>query len=158
MLSVSVSKRRDGFTLDVSFEAPLPGVVALFGRSGCGKTTTANAIAGLLAPDDGRVAIDDTVLFDARAGVTLPAERRRIGYVFQDARLFPHFSVAGNLRYGLKRAGEDGRRVSALRWGVPCFRSRVYSCSMSRSHRSMSRAARTFCLTSSCCGIACRFR
>jgi molybdate transport system ATP-binding protein len=111
MLSVSVSKRRDGFRLEVAFEAPTPGVVALFGRSGCGKTTTANAIAGLLSPDDGRVVLDEAVLFDARAGVTVPAERRRIGYVFQDARLFPHFSVAGNLRYGLKRAAENGRRI-----------------------------------------------
>jgi molybdate transport system ATP-binding protein len=111
MLSVALSKRRDGFTLDVAFEAPMPGVVALFGRSGCGKTTTANAIAGLLSPDDGRVVLDEAVLFDARAGVRVPAERRRIGYVFQDARLFPHFSVAGNLRYGLKRSDEDGRRI-----------------------------------------------
>jgi molybdate transport system ATP-binding protein len=104
MLSVAVSKQRDGFTLNVAFEVPTPGIVALFGRSGCGKTTTANLIAGLLPPDEGRVTLDDAVLFDTAARVTVPAERRRIGYVFQDARLFPHFSVAGNLRYGLKRA------------------------------------------------------
>jgi len=86
-------------------------VVALFGRSGCGKTTTADVIAGLLAPDEGFVSLDGSVLLDTRAGVAVAAEKRRIGYVFQDARLFPHFSVAGNLRYGQKRAGAVAGRI-----------------------------------------------
>jgi molybdate transport system ATP-binding protein len=103
MLRVSAIKRRDGFTLDAEFEAPTPGVVALFGRSGCGKTTLINVISGLLAPDEGRIQLDDTILTDTRAGLSVPVEERRIGYVFQDARLFPHCSVLGNLRYGLKR-------------------------------------------------------
>ncbi|HEY8508291.1 MAG TPA: ATP-binding cassette domain-containing protein, partial [Steroidobacteraceae bacterium] len=98
MLSVSVVKKRDAFTLRVSFEAPTPGIVALFGRSGCGKTTTVEAIAGLLEADEVSLSLDG-IRFDA-----VPAEKRRIGYVFQDARLFPHYDVAGNLRYGLKRA------------------------------------------------------
>jgi len=105
MLRISALKRRDGFTLQADFEAPTPGVVALFGRSGCGKTTLVNIISGLLAPDEGRIQLDDRVLTDTRAGVSVPVEERRIGYVFQDARLFPHFSVLGNLRYGLKRSG-----------------------------------------------------
>jgi molybdate transport system ATP-binding protein len=104
MLRVSVIKRRDGFTLNAEFAAPTPGVVALFGRSGCGKTTLINLISGLLAPDEGRIQLDATILTDTRAGVSVPVEERRIGYVFQDARLFPHFSVLGNLRYGLKRS------------------------------------------------------
>jgi len=104
MLRVSVLKRRDGFTLRAGFEAPTPGVVALFGRSGCGKTTLVNLISGLLPPDEGCVRLDDTVLTDTRSGIAIPVERRRIGYVFQDPRLFPHFSVLGNLRYGQKRA------------------------------------------------------
>jgi molybdate transport system ATP-binding protein len=104
MLRVTAIKRRDGFTLNAEFEAPTPGVVALFGRSGCGKTTLINLISGLLAPDEGRIQLDDTILTDTRAGVSVPVEERRIGYVFQDARLFPHFSVLGNLRYGLKRS------------------------------------------------------
>lgn len=104
MLSVSVAKRRDGFTLRAHFDAPTPGVLALFGRSGCGKTTLVNIISGLVPPDEGRVQLDDTTLCDTRSRIDVPVERRRIGYVFQDARLFPHLSVSGNLRYGEKRA------------------------------------------------------
>jgi molybdate transport system ATP-binding protein len=104
MLKVALMKRRDRFALQASFEAPTPGVVALFGRSGCGKTTTVNILAGLLAPDEGRIELDGLVLEDTRAGIHIAAQRRGIGYVFQDARLFPHFTVLGNLRYGQKRA------------------------------------------------------
>jgi len=112
MLKVSVFKRRDDFTLSVELEAPTPGVVALFGRSGCGKTTLVNIISGLLAPDEGRIQLDDTVLTDSRAGIAVPAERRRMGYVFQDPRLFPHCSVLGNLRYGQKRATATTHSIS----------------------------------------------
>jgi molybdate transport system ATP-binding protein len=104
MLSVAVKKRRGTFALDASFELPTPGVVALFGRSGCGKSTLVNAIAGLLDTDAGRVALDDIVLLDSAQRLNVPPERRRIGYVFQDARLFPHMSVAANLEYGERRA------------------------------------------------------
>src|SRR3954467_8377033 len=100
MLSVSLTKQRDDFNLRVEFEAPTPGVVALFGRSGCGKSTTIDLIAGLLEPDAGHVRVDGTTLVDTAAGVSVSAEHRRIGYVFQDARLFPHRNVTGNLRYG----------------------------------------------------------
>jgi molybdate transport system ATP-binding protein len=111
MLSVSLDKRRDGFALQVAFEAPTPGVVALFGRSGCGKSTTVDIIAGLLAADSGRVQLDGLTLLDTQAGVNVAAEERRIGYVFQDARLFPHLSVTSNLRYGLKRAKHVEQRI-----------------------------------------------
>jgi molybdate transport system ATP-binding protein len=104
MLTVAAAKRRGTFALNVRFELPTPGVVALFGRSGCGKSTAVNIIAGLLQPDSGRVVLDDTVLVDLQQGVDVPPERRRIGYVFQDTRLFPHLSVAANLRYAQKRA------------------------------------------------------
>ncbi|MBS0416792.1 MAG: molybdenum ABC transporter ATP-binding protein [Proteobacteria bacterium] len=97
MLKVKVAKRRDGFALNAEFNAPTPGVVALFGRSGCGKTTTINIMSGLLAADTACVELDGQVLTD------LPPEQRRIGYVFQDGRLFPHMSVVRNLQYGLKR-------------------------------------------------------
>jgi molybdate transport system ATP-binding protein len=103
MLKVAVLKRRDGFTLRADFEVPTPGVVALFGRSGCGKTTTVNIVSGLLAADEGRVELDGHVLEDTRAGLRVAPEHRGIGYVFQDARLFPHFTVLGNLRYGQRR-------------------------------------------------------
>ncbi|HVW69438.1 MAG TPA: ATP-binding cassette domain-containing protein [Steroidobacteraceae bacterium] len=116
MLQVQARKRLDGFVLQAEFSAPTPGTVALFGRSGCGKTTLVNLISGLLAPDEGRIQLDDTVLTDTRAGISIPAERRRIGYMFQDARLFPHLSVLGNLRYGEKRAAR--RNAWAARRGA----------------------------------------
>jgi molybdate transport system ATP-binding protein len=111
MLSISLDKRRDGFRLQVAFEAPTPGIVALFGRSGCGKSTTVDLIAGLLDPDAGHVRINGTTLLDTNTNLSVSAHRRRIGYVFQDSRLFPHRSVAGNLRYGLKRAKGVAQRI-----------------------------------------------
>jgi molybdate transport system ATP-binding protein len=111
VLSVALSKKRNGFALQVAFEAPTPGVVALFGHSGCGKSTTIDLMAGLLDPDDGHVRVDGTTLVDTRERSCLAAERRGIGYVFQDSRLFPHFNVTGNLRYGLKRARDTDARI-----------------------------------------------
>lgn len=105
MLHVSVSKRRPAFSLEATFTAPLPGVTALFGRSGSGKTTLINLIAGLLEPDSAQIRLGDEVLADTQRGIAVAVERRRMGYVFQDARLFPHLTVEGNLRYGEKRAG-----------------------------------------------------
>jgi molybdate transport system ATP-binding protein len=104
MLSVAARKRRGDFCLDVAFELPTPGVLALFGRSGCGKSTLVNLIAGLLRPDAGRIRLNEVTLFDAERRIDVPTERRGLGYVFQDARLFPHLRVAGNLRYALERA------------------------------------------------------
>jgi molybdate transport system ATP-binding protein len=99
-----------GFTLDAAFAAPTPGVTTIFGPSGCGKSTILAAVAGLLRPGQGRITLDGQVLFDSARRLMLPAERRRCGVVFQDARLFPHLSVETNLRYGLRRApaGAEG--------------------------------------------------
>ena len=99
VLAVDVEKRLGAFTLAGRFKAT-GGVTALFGPSGAGKTTLVNMIAGLLAPDRGSIALDDTVLFDAAAGIDVPPHRSRIGYVFQEGRLFPHLSVRQNLDYG----------------------------------------------------------
>ena len=96
-------KRRGDFTLDVDFAAPIPGITALFGRSGCGKSTLISLIAGLLSPEAGRVKIGDDTLVDSDRGIEVDARHRRIGVVFQDARLFPHLSVLGNLQYGARR-------------------------------------------------------
>ncbi len=104
MLDVDVRKQRGAFTAQVTFSSATPGVTALFGRSGCGKTTTVNMIAGLLRPDSGHIRIGETVLFDGARGIDVPAEQRGIGYVFQDARLFPHLLVRDNLLYGARRA------------------------------------------------------
>ena len=95
MLRVSVVWRRPGFDLEATFAAPTPGVIALFGPSGSGKTTLVNMIAGLLAPDSGEIRLGEELLTDTRAGIAVAVERRRIGYVFQDARLFPHLSIDG---------------------------------------------------------------
>lgn len=102
-LDVSLRHRFKGFDLDIAFRAP-GGVTALFGHSGSGKTTIINAIAGLLRPDHCRVALDDKVLSDSENGQWLPPHKRRIGYVFQEGRLFPHLTVRGNLDYGRRLA------------------------------------------------------
>jgi molybdate transport system ATP-binding protein len=111
MLDLDVSKRRGAFDATVQFTSGTPGVTALFGRSGCGKTTTIHMIAGLLRPDRGHIRIDDTVLFDDARGIDVPAQERGIGYVFQDARLFPHLTVRDNLRYGERRARGRARNL-----------------------------------------------
>lgn len=98
-LSVSIVHQMPGFPLDVTFTAP-PGLTVLFGRSGSGKTTIANAVAGLLRPQSGRICVNDRVLFDTDAGICLAPHRRRLGYIFQEGRLFPHLSVRQNLGYG----------------------------------------------------------
>jgi molybdate transport system ATP-binding protein len=99
MLAVDVEKRLGDFTLAARFETAA-GVTGVFGASGSGKTTLVNIIAGLLRPDRGRIRLGDTVLFDSAAGIDMPAHRRRIGYVFQEGRLFPHLTVKANLDYG----------------------------------------------------------
>jgi molybdate transport system ATP-binding protein len=104
MLEVRLRHQFAGFTLNVAFAAPSPGVTVLFGPSGAGKSTIVAALAGLLRPDEGYIAIDGTPLLDTGARLNLPPEHRRLGLVFQEARLFPHLSVAANLRYGLRRA------------------------------------------------------
>ena len=103
MLEVSVLKQLGEFRLDATFTAPTPGVIALFGRSGSGKSTLTNAIAGLVAPDSGAITLDGEPLTDVGRSLFVPADLRRIGYVFQEARLFPHLTVLGNVRYGERR-------------------------------------------------------
>jgi molybdate transport system ATP-binding protein len=99
-LSLAIQHRLGALALDVSFDAPR-GITALFGRSGAGKTSVVNAVAGLLCPDNGRIVLNGRVLFDG-GGTSVPVHARRVGYVFQDARLFPHLTVRGNLLYGAR--------------------------------------------------------
>lgn len=103
MLNVMLRHDFGGFDVDVTFGAP-KGVTALFGPSGAGKTTIINAVAGLLRPQSGRVEADGAVLLDTETGVFLPPHKRRVGYVFQEPRLFPHLSVRANLLYGQRFA------------------------------------------------------
>jgi molybdate transport system ATP-binding protein len=114
MLDVDVEKRLGDFSLSARFQSG-NGVTAVFGPSGAGKTTLVNMIAGLVAPDRGRIAIDAAVLFDSAQGVDLPPHRRRIGYVFQEGRLFPHLSVAHNLDYGRRMCGLPPDRAQMAR-------------------------------------------
>ena len=108
MLRVDVSKQLGEFSLQASF-ASEGRVTGLFGASGAGKTSLINIIAGLLRPDRGTIAIDTETLDNAAERVHVPAHRRRIGYVFQDARLFPHLDVGANLDYGrrMNRLADD---------------------------------------------------
>src|SRR5262245_844595 len=99
MLAVDVEKRLGNFLIAARFETAARAT-ALFGASGSGKTTLVNMIAGLVVPDRGRIAFGDMVLFDAKERINVPVHRRRIGYVFQEGRLFPHLKVAANLDYG----------------------------------------------------------
>jgi molybdate transport system ATP-binding protein len=99
MLTVEVEKKLGEFAVNASF-ASESGATVLFGPSGAGKTSIINMIAGLLAPDRGRIVLEGEVLFDDAARIDLAVWRRRIGYVFQEGRLFPHLSIKHNLDYG----------------------------------------------------------
>ncbi|CAA9356160.1 MAG: Molybdenum ABC transporter ATP-binding protein ModC, partial [uncultured Microvirga sp.] len=98
-LEVEVEHQLGAFKLDARF-ASEGRLTALFGQSGSGKTSLVNVIGGLIRPKRGRVVVDGTVLVDTEAGVFLPKHRRRLGYVFQEARLFPHLTVRQNLLFG----------------------------------------------------------
>lgn len=116
-LVVSIKGRNGKFAVAADFAAG-GGVTALFGHSGAGKTTLLKMIAGTLRPESGRIAVGDLVLFDAENGINLPPEKRRIGYVFQEARLFAHMSVKRNLTYarwaGHRQATRNVDEVVAL--------------------------------------------
>ncbi len=114
MLTVDVEKQLGALKLSVAFQAA-GGATALFGPSGAGKTSVVNMIAGLVTPDRGAITIDDTVLFDAAKGISVPPYRRRIGYVFQEGRLFPHLSVAQNLDYGRRMSGQPRDAAELVR-------------------------------------------
>ncbi|MEZ0498226.1 ATP-binding cassette domain-containing protein [Sphingomonas sp. IW22] len=107
---ISVVKRR-GDALIAAHVQGGAGVTVLFGPSGIGKTSILDMVAGLLSPDEGLVRVGDQTLFDAARRIDLPPEARRAGYVFQDARLFPHLSVAANLRFGERRAPAEARWI-----------------------------------------------
>ena len=109
-LLLDIEHRRGAFELAARFRVDAPAT-GLFGPSGAGKTTLLHLIAGLDRPDRGRIVLDGRVLVDAESGVFVPAHKRRVGVAFQDGRLFPHRSVAGNLRYGLRCTPRRQRRI-----------------------------------------------
>ena len=114
-LEVSIRKSLPGFTLDVDWSAG-DGVAALFGPSGAGKTLTLQCLAGLERPDAGRIVVDGQVLFDSAAGIDVPPQRRRVGYVFQGYALFPHLTVRDNVGFGLRERSraDRARRVDEV--------------------------------------------
>ena len=111
MLEVDVRKALGSFTIEARFETGA-GITALFGKSGAGKTSIVQMLAGLITPDRGRIVLDGKVLFDSSDRNSAPPEARRIGYIFQDSRLFPHMTVRRNLNYGKRRHDEKGANVT----------------------------------------------
>jgi len=108
---IDIELRRDARTIRAQI-AGAGGVTALFGRSGVGKTSVLDMVAGLVRPDAGRIVVGGRVLFDAAAGVDLPPEARGAGYVFQDIRLFPHLNVEANLLYGWRLVSPENRWIT----------------------------------------------
>ena len=97
MLDIQVARRQGDFQVDAVFQTRNTGITALFGSSGAGKTSVINMVAGLSRPDRGHIVVQDRVLFDSDHGINLPPEKRSIGYIFQDGRLFPPLPVRGHL-------------------------------------------------------------
>jgi len=114
MIDVDIEEQLGAFRLEVKFAAEAP-IVGLFGRSGAGKTSVVNAIAGIGKPARGSIRVNGDVLFDSARSVDLPPEARRIGYVFQDPLLFPHLDVRANLLYGLHRRAASERFIDPAR-------------------------------------------
>jgi molybdate transport system ATP-binding protein len=108
MLSLKVNKHFADFDISINVDIP-NGLVALFGPSGAGKTTTLHAVAGLIKPDSGEIRLNDAVLFSLSNRINVPAHRREVGCVFQESRLFPHLTVSENLSFAYKKA--SGQRV-----------------------------------------------
>lgn len=125
MLELNFSQTLGTHRLQVAENLPASGITAVFGVSGAGKTSLINAISGLTRPEQGRIVLNDRMLYDAEKKICLPPEKRRVGYVFQDARLFPHYNVLGNLRYGMAKsmAGQFDKLVALL--GIEQFLERL---------------------------------
>ena len=107
MLHIDVKKQLGTLPLEAHLDIPSQGVTALFGLSGSGKSSLINLVSGLITPDEGVIALNERELFNSAEKICVPIEKRNIGYVFQDARLFPHYTVNGNLRYGMKNTSKD---------------------------------------------------
>jgi molybdate transport system ATP-binding protein len=111
MLFAQMIKTLGLLKIDLTFQSDQARVIALFGPSGAGKTSVISMIAGLIRPDSGEIRLNGSTFFDSEKGISIPPEQRRIGYVFQDGKLFPHLTVRSNLEYGMKRIPKSDRRV-----------------------------------------------
>lgn len=103
MLKINLRKQLDDFLLTANLNIPTQGITGIFGLSGSGKSSLINLVAGLIKPDQGSIHLNGRILVDTEKSIYLPPNSRNLGYVFQDARLFPHYSVKGNLLYGAKK-------------------------------------------------------
>ncbi|MGV6988669.1 molybdenum ABC transporter ATP-binding protein ModC [Testudinibacter sp. P80/BLE/0925] len=106
MLEIHVKKQLGSLALSANLQIPSNGVTALFGLSGSGKSSLINLVSGLSTPDQGYIQLNERTLVDTTRNINLPPEQRHLGYVFQDARLFPHYTVKGNLAYGMKKVNK----------------------------------------------------
>ncbi len=114
MLEIDVSKRLRDFNLEVKLNVPEGEILMLVGDNGCGKTTLLNLVAGLITPDEGRIALDGRTLFDSSMRVMVAPEARNIGYVFQSYALFPHMSVYDNVAFGLRTRRLPQKEIDLL--------------------------------------------
>ena len=118
MLDISVSKQLRDFNLSIDLTVETGEYLVLTGDNGAGKSTLLNMVAGLMTPETGYIRVNGTTLFDAGKGINIPPEERRIGYIFQNAAVFPHLTVAGNIAYGLRARGMEKtlreKKVTAL--------------------------------------------
>lgn len=113
MIELQLQKRQGDFSLDLHLEMESGTLVALFGPSGAGKSTSLRCLAGLAVPDDGHLRVDGETWFERASGINLPAQKRQVGYMFQDYALFPNMTVRGNLEFALRK-GSDKKRVDTL--------------------------------------------
>lgn len=120
-LSVNIRKKLGSFQLEVQFDAEQGIPLALLGASGCGKSVTLRCIAGILKPDEGRITLDGVVLYDSAAGIDLPPQQRRVGYLFQNYALFPTMTVEKNILCGI-RSGSKAEKAAALTAALRRFR------------------------------------
>ena len=114
MLEIDVSKRLRDFNLKVKLNVPEGEILMLVGDNGCGKTTLLNLVAGIINPDEGRIALDGMLLFDSSLKVSVAPEGRNIGYVFQNYALFPHMSVYDNVAFGLRTRKTSRKEIDLL--------------------------------------------
>ena len=123
-LTVDIKKKLGSFELETKFEAE-NGVTCLLGPSGCGKSMTLKCIAGIEKPDEGRIELDGTVLFDSRKGINLPPQKRRVGYMFQNYALFPNMTVRQNILCGMRHIKDKAEKEARLNKYVSMFRLEV---------------------------------
>ncbi|MBO7668900.1 MAG: ATP-binding cassette domain-containing protein, partial [Firmicutes bacterium] len=114
-LEVDIRKKLHGFELDVSFNTAGCSRLGVLGHSGSGKSMTLKSIAGIVTPDEGRIVLNDRVLFDSRKKINLPPQKRKVGYLFQSYALFPHMRIIDNIACGLQLSKKEARQNGQIK-------------------------------------------